>query len=201
MKDRASIGFFVAGVGVAIATLVAEQAGFEMPTWLLIGLALCAFLLIVGGLFSALSSNKVALEGVPMGDDNSMNFTGDVHQHGDGIIAHTVNIAETPPNLNMAVLRENAPEGDRYRTEIALELMGRPPVLGVAAKGEQISEVRIRQDGPSTALFNVEQGSTTAGYEYFKFGNPAPGRYIAEITTNEPVAALDVRAFLVELPR
>ena len=124
-----------------------------------------------------------------MGDQvNSYNQSG-------GITAHTVHVAETPPSVNLDVLGENVPEGDKFVTSFALTVAGRPSVLGMAVRGEDVEEVSIRQDGPSSALFNVVQGTTTLGFHYFQCGNPVPGRYIAEARMSKPAKKLDIQPF------
>jgi len=51
VKRRPSeYGLALAGLGLALATLVLDQAGVELPTWLLILLGLLAAAMIVGGL-------------------------------------------------------------------------------------------------------------------------------------------------------
>jgi len=118
-----------------------------------------------------------------------------------GITAHTVHVAETPPTINLASkLGDNVKEGDRYVTSFALDLTGRPPAFGFAARGEGVEEVRLRQDGPSSALFNVLRGETTLGYHFMQCGNPAPGRYVAEVVTNAPVSKLDVQPLDTPIP-
>jgi hypothetical protein len=118
-----------------------------------------------------------------------------------GITAHTVRVAETPPSVNLvSKLRDNVKEGDRYVTSFALEVAGRPPALGFAAKGDGVEEVRLRQDGPSTALFNVVRGETTLGHHFMQCGNPAPGRYIAEVVTSTPVSKLDLQPLATPIP-
>lgn len=53
-------GLFFAGVGVGLATLVIEQAGLDLPTWLLVVLAVCALAMIVGGLLVPFWARKNA---------------------------------------------------------------------------------------------------------------------------------------------
>jgi hypothetical protein len=118
-----------------------------------------------------------------------------------GITAHTVNVAETPPSVQLASqLGENVQEGERYVTSYLLVVQGRPPVLGFAARGDGVEEVRLRQDGPTTVLFNVVEGETTVGFRYRECGNPAPGRYVAEVVTNAPASNLQVQPLATPIP-
>lgn len=52
-SGRLEIGLFIAGVGVGLGWVVLEQAGLEMPTWLLFVLGALALMLIGGGLVIA----------------------------------------------------------------------------------------------------------------------------------------------------
>jgi hypothetical protein len=55
MKSRGlEVGLFIAGVGVGLALFVLEQAGLEMPTWLLVVLGAFALVMIGGGLVIAI---------------------------------------------------------------------------------------------------------------------------------------------------
>lgn len=54
MKSRGlEIGLFIAGVGVGLVLFVLEQAGLEIPTWLLIVLGAVAVAMVVAGLVTA----------------------------------------------------------------------------------------------------------------------------------------------------
>jgi hypothetical protein len=118
-----------------------------------------------------------------------------------GITAHTVHVAETPPSINLAgELGNNVKEGDSYVTSYLLEVSGRPQALGFAAKGRSVKEVRLRQDGPSTALFNVMRGETTLGFHFMQCLNPAPGRYVAEVVSGEPASELEVQPLGTPIP-
>lgn len=70
MKHKgAEFGLSLAGVGVGLATFVADQAGLDLPTGLLIGLGVCAFGMIVGGLLVPFSSKRAAGDALdPCGD-------------------------------------------------------------------------------------------------------------------------------------
>jgi hypothetical protein len=142
------------------------------------------------------SAVKPATVGSEMAGDHITSY----NQSG-GITAHTVHVAETPPAINVASkLGDNVKEGDRYVTSFALDLAGRPPALGFAARGEGVEEVRLRQDGPSTFLSNVLRGETTLGYHFMQCGNPAPGRYVAEVVTSAPVSKLDIHPLDAPIP-
>lgn len=118
-----------------------------------------------------------------------------------GITAHTVHVAETPPTINLAgKLGDNVAEGDRFVTSYALEVSGQPQALGFAAKGKGVEEVRLRQDGPSTVLFNVMRGETTLGYHFMQCLNPSPGRYVAEVVTTAPVSKLEIQPLGTPIP-
>jgi hypothetical protein len=112
------------------------------------------------------------------------------------ITAHTVHVAETPPNIDVAILKENAEQGDAFVTSVGIDLSGRPARFGVAALGKHIRELTLRQDGSSTALFNVEKGETDQGAHIFSCGNPPPGRYIAEIESTDRESDLKIEPFI-----
>jgi hypothetical protein len=123
------------------------------------------------------------------------------HNQSGGITAHTVHVAETPPSINLAgKLGDNVKEGDSYVTSYLLEVSGRPQALAFAAKGQGVEEVRLRQDGPSTALFNVMRGETTLGFHYMQCLNPAPGRYVAEVVSSAPASKLEVQPLGTPIP-
>lgn len=56
-RGPSEFGLALAGLGLALATLVLDQAGVELPTWLLITLGVIAAAMIVGGLLPH-SSNR-----------------------------------------------------------------------------------------------------------------------------------------------
>lgn len=71
MKQKGSeFGLSLAGFGLGLGTLVLDQAGVELPTWLLIALGACAAAMILGGLLVPLASRHRVAEESPKAPDD-----------------------------------------------------------------------------------------------------------------------------------
>lgn len=195
------------GVSAVVSAGVGLVLGAPTLFYISLGLGLAAtiggFLLYLrgpGAVGRAIESEHLSPQDATLGSEMAGDHITSYNQSG-GITAHTVHVAEMPPTINLASkLGDNVKEGDRYVTSFALDLTGRPPALGFVARGEGVEEVRLRQDGPSTVLFNVVQGKTTLGYHFMQCGNPAPGRYVAEVVTSAPVSKLDIQPLDAPIP-
>lgn len=185
----------VVGALVALATDSTSRPSPTLRVFVAAGALTLLYIILTSG---PLVSRFPLLARIPgankeeagVAEDKSIHVTS--HNQSGGITAHTVNVSETPPNIDVAILRENAKRGNAFVTSIGIDLAGRPARFGVAALGKSIRDVSLRQDGPSTALFNVEHGTTDQGAHFFVCGNPNPGRYIAEIESTESESDLKI---------
>jgi len=110
------------------------------------------------------------------------------HGQSGGITAHTVNVSEVPPSVDVDPEAQAEKHGDQFTTSLGLKLSGRPGRFGVVVNGEGIEELMLRQEGPTTALSNVQRGKTADGAYFFTVGNPPPGRYVVEVMSSQAPA-------------
>lgn len=202
------------GAGGAAAGLgAALMEHYDAADWAWIAVALLATALLLYWVWCLFHSKK---EDAPPMDDYS---THDDHstEQGDhstyvdesvtshdaqpgSVTARNVIFSEPPPGVSREVLSENERRDDEFVTRLRLDLTGRPPVLGVAVRGDHIKHIHVGKYVPpgssGSSMLSVTRLTLPDGRDAVAINDPNPGAYVAEIQSTQAEPHLEVEEFV-----
>lgn len=183
----ALLAISLTGFGLGIP-LIAQPGGGPWQTagWLAVAVgALAAF----GALLARSPSS-----------DEGARVEGDLvvsHRQSGGITAHTVNVHHEPPELETELRGDRVLRDGKFVTTLAANLSGYPKRLGLSAESAGVvEEIAFFREGSDDPLTDTRRRETEGKGQVFSFGNPRPGRYIAEVFTPSDMDRLHIEWWL-----